>query len=283
MSSGGKFFVTLWGGVGDFLKMYYNHDQWRKLESFKKRHPHCNIKALVYSLNPTAKDLITYHSAIDSVFQPEEGLIEVRTKGLGAYANGREWLHNQTRLLRPLKQTKARIFLSSEDASFVNDILQQTEGKYIVIHPFSAMNPKVLTSRTTMTTDKYIPIIEGLNKKGYKVVLLGASRETQKEEFNYESDRTINLINKTSIRSALSLVTKANGFIGTNSCFMCQAMLEKKPCFVITSYFWKDRVHKNGFIAKGLKESRSQFVFLPQNRSEAPYKQIQQKATNWFK
>ena len=282
MSSGGKYFVTLWGGLGDFVKMYYSHVQWRKLEAFKKQYPNTYIKAIVYSLNPNAKGLIEYHPCIDEVFQPKEKLLEVRAKGLGSYANGYAWLQNRKEITKKLPKSKPRIYLSEEDKQLFRKVRKKTKNKYIVIHPFSAMAPNLLTSRTTMSTEHYIPIIEGLEKKGYKIVLLGASRKNLTEEMEYSSRSCINLINKTSVRTALKLVAKSQGFIGTNSCFMCEAMLEKKPCFIITSYFWKNKAYKNGFIAQGLKNTRSTFTFLPQNRANANYKEIQTGAINWF-
>jgi len=283
MSSGGKYWVHLWGGLGDFLKMYYSQNQWRRLESIKKKNPNVTIKALVYSLNPAAKDLIEYHPAIDEVFQPEGGLIEVRSKGIPSYADGYTPLVHQKALIKQAKRSTPVIYLSDEDKSQVQQVIGSIAGKFVVIHPFSAMPPHVPTSRTTMTADKYIPIIEGLGKKGIKSVILGAGRPNRQEKFDYESEHTVNLIDKTSVRSALRLVSRSDGFIGTNSCFMCEAMLERKSCFVVTSYFWENRIHKNGFIANGLKNTRSTFRFLPKNRNKAPYAKIQREAINWFK
>jgi ADP-heptose:LPS heptosyltransferase len=278
-----KYFVTLWGGLGDFLKMYYGHAQWRKLESLKKKYPNTHVKAVVFSLNKNAKSLVEYHPAVDEVLQPEGKLIEVRTKGLGAYSGNHKWLQKQQHILKTLNPTRPKIYLSEQDKHLVSKIVAETQGRFIIIHPFSAMLPNLPTSRTTMSVDKYIPIIEGLGEKGYKSIILGSDRPKAPEKFDYESEHVINLVDQTSVRSALKLVSRANGFIGTNSCFMCGAMLEKKPCFVVTSYFWENRVNRNGFLVKGLKDSRSKFTFIPQNRNKANYKRIQQEAINWFK
>lgn len=283
MSSGGKYWVHLWGGLGDFLKMYYGQNQWRKLEDIKKQHPNIKIKALVYSLNPNAKDLITYHPALDEVFQPKEGLIEVRTKGIGSYAGEYTPLVQQKELIKRTQKTRPKIYLSEEDRKLVNDTISSISGEFIIIHPFSAMPHKIPTSRTTIEAEKYIPIIEKLGEQGKTSVILGSNIGNKIEKFDYESPYAINLINKTSVRSALSLVSRSQGFIGTNSCFMCEALLERKPSFVITSYFWKNRAYKNGFIASRLKHTRGHFTFLPQDRSKANYKKIQNEAVAWFK
>lgn len=278
----GKFYITLWGGLGDFLKIYYTHHVWRCLEHLKTKYPSCHVKALIYSLNPSSQDLITHHPAINEVFQPELPLLEMRKKGLKAFAGEHTPLGSAGPWVKSLKGTRTKVYLSPQDQQFVTAIKKQA-GKYIAIHPFSAMPGHLPHSRTTMSADNYLPIIEGLKKNGYNVVILGKSRPHRAETFEFEADNIINLVNKTNVREALTLVNDAAGFIGANSGFMCSAWLEKKRSFVITSYLWKTQITKNGFTNRRWQQPQNKVVFLPKERASAPYDKIQQEAINWFR
>jgi len=284
MYSGGKYWLHLWGGIGDFIKMYYAHKVWRKIEDIKNKNPNVKIKALVYSLNKNAKELIEYHPAIDEIFHPKGKLFEVRKKGISSYAEDYTPLASEKQLLKQAKETKPKIYLSPTDKQLVDETIKSITGKFVIIHPFSAMSAVFPTTRTTMPADKYIPIVEGLSKKGIYSIILGCTNSTEagkQEKFSYESPYVKNLIDKTSVRSALDLVKRSHGFIGTNSCFMCAAFLEKKPSYVITSSYWKDKTSK-GFIANNLKKINGHFVYLPEDKSGVNYNKIQQKAIEWF-
>lgn len=282
MSSGGRLYITLWGGLGDFLKAYYEIRAWRALEDIKKKHPSLYIKAIVYSLNASAKDILTYHPAIDDVFQPKEKLLEVRTKGLPSYAKGLQSIGTRAGLIKSARKSKPRIYLSEEDKKFVADTVGDI-GKYVVIHPFSTMPYRLLDSRTAMLPERYTPIIKGLNRNGYKAIILGASRPNSKELFEYEDDNVINLIDKTNARTALNILYRSNGFIGTNSCFMCAAWLEGIKSFIIAPQIWKKRTKGNGFMRQRYKQPQNRVIFLPLDREIANYNAIQQEAVNWFK
>jgi ADP-heptose:LPS heptosyltransferase len=277
-----KFFVTMWGGLGDFLKIYYTHHSWRCLKEFKKQLPRSHVKALVYSLNPWAKDFIRHHPYIDEIVEPKLPLLEMRKKGLATFAGNYRPLGHAGKWVKKLKKSKPQIYLSENDKKFVNQIKNQA-NKYIAIHPFSAMPASAAHGRTTMAADKYMPIIEGLGKRGYSVVVLGKTRPNMAEVFDFEADNMINLVNETNVRTALALVNDADGFIGTNSCFMCLAWLEKKKSFIITSYLWETQIKKNGFTSRRHLEPQNKVMFLPRDRSTAPYDRIQRKAINWFR
>jgi ADP-heptose:LPS heptosyltransferase len=291
MTTNNKFYITLWGGLGDFLKIYYTHHNWRCLEALKARRPDIKIKALVYSLNPSAKEFIEHHPCIDEIFQPDLPLVEMRIKGLKAFkefiehhpciADGYIPLQNAGPWIRNLPKSKPAIYLSDKDKQFIKDIRKRTK-RYIALHPFSAMPAHPAHSRTAMATDKYMPIIEGLGKKGYSVITLGKSRPHRSETFDFEADNLINLVNKIDSRIALALVDGSAGFIGANSCFMCHAWLEQKRSFVVMSYLWATQITKNGFTNNRRKQPQNKIVFLPKDRDSAPYGRIQQEAINWF-
>jgi len=294
MSSGGKYYITLWGGIGDFLKSYYSQNDWKKLENFKKQNPNTYIKAIVYSLNPTAKDVFTYHPAIDEMFIPQGKFMEIRKRGIVSgnrfsikklgqfYANDCVPLDSALKGNSKVKPSHPIIYLSEADKEQLKEIFTKITKKFVVIHPFSAMDIDYPGTRTIISSEKYIPIIQGLAKKGYQSIVLGATRANRDELFEYEDENTINLVSKINIRVALSILKQTDNFIGTNSCFMCYAFLEDKKCFVITNNSWKKKAFDNGFMKKYLAKPKNKIVFLPEKNNDTQCVKIQNEAIDWF-
>jgi hypothetical protein len=103
-------------------------------------------------------------------------------------------------------------YLPTEELSF-----ELPETPYVLIHPVSTWPSR------TWSAENWMNLTKELNEKGYNVVSIGKdSSETgffnvQKPVFNFEIEKGINLMNKTSISDCWHLMINASAFVTMDS------------------------------------------------------------------
>ncbi|GAF82089.1 unnamed protein product, partial [marine sediment metagenome] len=127
-----------------------------------------------------------------------------------------------------------KIYLNEEDEnSLVAHI--PTKG-YVIMHPFAGD-----AIRINLPIEEYFSIAKLLIKEfDYRVIIIGGTSQrvigkisrTINEEFPYEADGIVNLINKVNLRVACSLTLSASHFIGSNSAFYCVRLGTKKSASI---------------------------------------------------
>jgi ADP-heptose:LPS heptosyltransferase len=89
--------------------------------------------------------------------------------------------------------------------------------KYVLIHPVSTWESR------TWSAENWMQLTQNLNDLGYNVISIGKdSSETgffnvQKPVFNFEIEKGMNLMNKTSISDCWHLINKAHCFVTMDS------------------------------------------------------------------
>jgi ADP-heptose:LPS heptosyltransferase len=219
-----KLYLHDGGGLGDVIKHHIRGQRgWEYLKPLKEEHPDIEIKVMLTCINPQARELIRYNPYIDTIesylwtHPARAHLRRIIEEHKGDYSP----LLEATGLLRTLQPAVPEIYLNTEDQEIIDLITGQ--GKYIFIHPFSGE-----PSRIAFPSEQYPALIDRLiDELGYSVVVVGGTYKknltthvVMSESLAYERDGLFNLVNKTNARVATILAQKAQGFIGTWSCYI---------------------------------------------------------------
>jgi ADP-heptose:LPS heptosyltransferase len=288
-----KVYVRLYAGMGDFFKRYFLQCTWQCLEDLKAKHPEVKINALLASQTVPALDLVDHHPCIDEVVKPMLHTKQVKEMGPEHFMGDHVPLSN--RMAQQFELKMPPIYLSESDEVFVDAIQVAANHKYIVVHPFSG---DIIgnTTRSPLKPARYAPIVRALVESGYSVVLLGSSwsrllPEARKpgrtrmieEKFNWETTGLVNLIDKTNIRTAVELVKRSNGFVGTASSFMCAAWsLGSVRSVILTSERWREPLTNMVWAKDRIKEPQNKVVYIPKNRTPQTFQDIETETAGWF-
>lgn len=218
-----KFFIYTQGGLGDTIRKYFNgQEEWQYLPALKKKFPDVKIKLIIMSHNPQAIEFFRYHPLIDEIVCGPWEDPNIEETAAGLYAGDYQQLQGNSILDGLEAATCNKVYLNEKDKDFVSQI---TEGsKFIVLHPFASQQRKIV-----FPIKEYFPLVDELiDDLGFNVIIIGANWTSTKkqnqrhlsEQFPYDRDGVINLINKTNSRTAIRLVQKAEGLISVRSfCF----------------------------------------------------------------
>jgi ADP-heptose:LPS heptosyltransferase len=219
-----KVYIHDGGGLGDIIKHYIRNEHgWGYLEPLKKAYPDIEIKVMLTCINPQIEEFIKYNPHIDTIesylwtHPARSGVRRCIEEHKGDYVS----LLEATSLLETVESIKPKIYLNADDQETISSVTSQ--GKYIFVHPFSGE-----IKRMAFPVEQYPRIIDKLiDRLGYNVVVVGGSYkknwirdETMDESFDYEREGLFNLVNRTNARVATILAQKAQGFVGTWSCYI---------------------------------------------------------------
>jgi len=216
-----KVYLGLIGGLGDVIYQYLHDPAWQSLADYKTKNPNAYVKAIVVSHNPLAHQIVELNPYIDAVEQhpPKR---EMRDKNWKHHEVIHQYAQGESRLIGSNLTHKRPVFyLKNSEVEFVNQLII---GKTAVVHPFASEE-----ARVCIPPKNYRSIVDKLRYKGFNVIMLGGSyvksfgeeeKYNKVEEFSYpKTDGFTNLIDKTNVRTSLALVTNADLFVGTWSCY----------------------------------------------------------------
>lgn len=261
--------VYLWvyGGYGDSICAYLNGGwgisntqgcnksgkgsiYWDRLKSLKKITPSIGTRVIVMSGNPQTMMLVANNPYVDEIIRIPT-LRDVNTAGtkvqkyINKHINGHQDIDlfiKKSNCVYPSNVNQ--IYLDNIEDQIYNDIIKQTQGKYIVIHPYASIE-----TRRPVNDQEYVSVAERIEEEtGYKSIVLGGSfnkkslldngnylNSTITEDFYYESDSIINLVNKSSMILGTKLTMNALITIGAWSCHTTSAMSLGKPTVIFTT------------------------------------------------
>ena len=229
-----NFYIHTGGGLGDMIKHYFwgNHG-WRYLKPIKEKYPNTKIKLITTCCNPIGHSLFENIPYLDEI-EPHPWVDPNRPwEQLNKYIKDYNNLA-KTKDLEITESIPTEVYLNQKDKETLAEYTP--DNKYIIMHPFAGDS-----IRMNLPVQEYFPLAKLLiNEFGYTVIVIGGQSQrvigkisrTINEQFPYESDGLINLINKVNLRVACALTLSASHFIGTNSAFYCVRLATKKPASI---------------------------------------------------
>lgn len=239
-----KIFVKGGGGLGDLIREYFGgQDYWGYLKGIKDKYPDIKIKAVLCIHNPQATEFLKYNPYLEKIeqypWQVDGEPVFNKYKEDYAFIRDAEGIFNE------LIYEKPSIYLNKEEEEFVKHI--QEMGNYVFIHPFAG-----LKDRVALPIGEYPDLINRIiDDLGYNVVIQGGSykrtnqggSEEIQEIFEYQRKGLFNLVGKTNARIAVRLVQNASGFIGTHSCYVLIAWIEKIRSVLVVPEKLREYLH----------------------------------------
>lgn len=243
--------VPAFGTLGDLI-VNLDEPEWRCLRAVKERHPQVKLRGIVCSLSPGAEDLILMNPYLDEFAKVEwDGIGDPNT--IYPFVRLRDYLDLDTYDLDPFQ-----FYLTPQEAEKWESRLKDQE--YIVVHPFARIESRHLQNHIDL--ESMIDDIHQLTN--LPVFIVGKSGErTQEpgntqmmhvdEKFGIHRDYIHNLINRTNIREAAWIVSKAKYFVGTHSAFCHAAYVSKVrslvfcPWVYLHYYLITGQIDKLGF------------------------------------
>ncbi len=245
-----KFFIQTDGGLGDNIRQYFVQHAWGTLLKFKENFPNCTIKVIARCTKEEGGEFFKEIPYIDEVETQITAawweMLPLKTEGYYNYKllfddgdthYGNEWQELRIKASKiPYQQPK--VYLNKEEQELFNEI---RSSKYIFVHPFSGTthrNPLLVKG-----CNKYMRIVFDtlIDTYGYKMVVVGGDYTNTTmvkdkiarglpitEEYPYNRDGIINLVNKTNSRTSMALALNADRQIGTHSAFVTQACEAKE-------------------------------------------------------
>lgn len=238
-----KYILMYGGGFGDVLLNYLMLEA-GYLESLKEKEPDCKIVVAIMSHNISSRSIFENHPLIDKIIYKEcdnmyskffhemsKDYTIIKAHGSLQYGfsiqTQREYI-----LLDNLIYKQPSFYLTDKEKMTADNILSMKN--FTVIHPFAGEESRSFKNKLDLRK-----IIDNLCNSGTTVVLLGGSSDRTiinscrlTEEFDYERDKLVNLINKHSAALQSYICSNATNFIGTMSCFSCVAEACKIPSMV---------------------------------------------------
>jgi len=262
-------YLWLYGGYGDCVCAYFNGGgginnviapgkngkgsmHWDRLISIKKTNPRIITRAIVISGNPASALLVSSNPYIDEVVRiPTLRNINTVNKKVKKYILQHIISHKDidtfvvnNKHKHKFKQITNKIYLNTIEENVYKDVIEQTNGKYIVIHPYASIK-----TRKPVHDSEYVTLAEKIYQKtGLKSIILGGSfnkksilddgtqlNSTVSENFCYESDKIINFVNSSTLPLGTYIVSGAAAVIGTWSCHTTVGMALCKPTVIYTT------------------------------------------------
>lgn len=279
-------FIPCGGGLGDVIQCYLanpiTHDcqipldqyqtsdnyisiWFRRLESFREKHPDVKIKVISNCHNPAIRELFEYHPSVD--------LFELWKYGKVVEEDKTKWEreHDGFRYIRycydyhDYKPSDPVVYMSDSEYKLFFSI---NSSLYIVLHPFAGIK-----HRMPISTEEYYNLAKIFISKGYRVVVIGGSytrntdtMEPTIEEFPYYCEGMYNLVGGASVRLFTNLCMNAAGFIGTHSSMILPAWYAgvKSVCIVPSTHDggqpWEEFASSGNPTAWGFKQDFNKTV-----------------------
>jgi hypothetical protein len=288
-----KIYLWLYGGYGDCVVAYMHGGlgldnkimptkcgkgsrYWDKIGSIKKLHPSSIIRAVVISGNPMAAKLALRNPYIDEVVKlPTLNGVNTVSDRVKNYilqnVSGHidvDYFIESAQNIKKYKSKKNEIYLSNLEKLKLDSLKKVIGSGYVVMHPFASID----TRRPVISND-YIALAEEIYKQTQmkSIVVGGSFSKTKKlqsgqflkdkvtEEFSYESDAVINIVNESSILLDTKLVLGARAVIGSWSCHTTTGLSIAKPTVVYTTqkaYNFFEKITKKKF-KRGLRTNKT--------------------------
>jgi hypothetical protein len=236
-----KIWIPTGGGLGDIVRCYLKDEPfWGYLKNLKEVRPRTKIKVISTSHNPETPALFKYTPFIDEV--QEMGWMLDGSAIQKQQSIGYTSIHDAMGHLRTLKHTPPDFYLGPEDEDQYNSIV--SSGRYVFVHPFAmraAMPLEEFAYMTDRLIDQYKMHVVIVGANHVRVARKGATgpndpggRLSMKEEFNYERPGLFNLTNRSNVRVAMKLCSRATRFLGHCSCYNIVAWIKGIKSFVFS-------------------------------------------------
>lgn len=233
--------LNVGGGLGDILRVMlcgnvgypWCEAYWGMIETWRieRERP---IKLIVSSHNPSAAELFKYASWIDELVTipwRNDGTAIVQEFAGIDYEPLTLKLQQQIEYEYRAKWQRPEIYMTREEKSEAEEIINK--GQYVLLYPFGGYGARI-------GAEKYIPLIEKLNRKKIRVILVGDSYKRSDvsitESFDYESLLVTNLVGRNNCRLTSYLATQAFAYIGSLGCYMHPAIAFNRKIFALTCY-----------------------------------------------
>lgn len=249
-----KIYFTVGGGCGDCLNTFFTGDL-TYAQSMKEIAPDTEVLVICRSSNASVDGIFTNHPFFNAV-----KVVSVLGDALDiaiqeAESNG--YVHwSQVFDYNQLYRTAQQVFLTPEEEVEVQSI--SNLGTYIAVHPFNSAGTGIAATHFEVNTD-YPRIIKQIIDAGYNVVQVGGdwthipTNNIQRENFEYDHPKFINLVNKFNIRMIARTVMNAAKFIGTSSVWMVVAAVTGIPTFMILPVHMADILNDEAATGQGLR------------------------------
>lgn len=236
-----KIWIPTGGGLGDIVRCYLKDEPfWGYLKNLKEVRPRTKIKVISTSHNPETPALFKYTPFIDEVQELGwmlDGRAIQQHEGKGYVS-----VHAAMETLRHLKHEPPDFYLGPEDQQQYDSVI--ANGRYVFIHPFAM--------RAALPLDEFVYMTDQLiDRYGFNVVIVGANhvrvarkgavnphdpggKLPMKEELDYERPGLFNLVNKSNVRVAMKLCSRADRFLGHCSCYNIVAWIRGIKSFVFS-------------------------------------------------
>lgn len=197
------------------------------------------------------------------------------------HSNGHVFIKSVPGLFEGLDYKKPQIYLNKEEKIQVETI--KNAGKYIVIHPFAG-----LRDRIAFPIEKYPGLIDEIIDTGYNVIVIGGSytrinRDGQEEVIEileYSRKGLFNLVGNTNARVATRLIQDASGFIGTHSCYILVASIEKIRSILIAPEGLGGYLNTDDANAKIIRNDFTKIIYISNNPN---FKETNREVIEWLK
>lgn len=226
-------FLGLIGGLGDIIYGYRNSKEWGSLTQFKENNHSSVVKAIIVSHNPSARSIVDLNPYIDIVecHSPKR---EMRDLG---------WTHRQvieqySNKFEPIKisnyNIQQKIYLSKYERNYVLSLMDE---KTVIFHPFASEQARKLDTSVSLR------IVDRLLNNNLRVIVIGSSYTKSfgiEEQYNkievfphIRNKNFVNLIDKANPRVCIGMITMANLFVGSWSCYGVSAWLHGRRSIII--------------------------------------------------
>ena len=275
-----KVFVKGGGGLGDLIREYLGGEKyWGYLEGIKERYPDIKVKAILCIHNPQAKEVLKYHPCLNEIEQYPWQLDG--TPIFFSHSDGHVFIKSVHGLFSGLEYKKPEVYLKKEEEVQVETI--KNAGKYMVIHPFAG-----LKDRIAFPIEKYPALIDEIIDTGCNVIVIGGSyarinrdgKEEVNEVFDYSRKGLFNLVGNTNARVATRLIQSASGFIGTHSCYILVASIEKIRSILIAPERLREYLNSDDANAKIIRNDFTKTIYI---NSSPDFEGIKQETIKWLK
>ena len=299
-----KVYIPCGGGLGDVIQSYLaspdNHwiqshevpdkfptsdnylSLWfRRLESFKFQNQDSSIIVKAMCHNPAITQLFQYHPFIDyTELIRYEDIGEWWRGECDGYKNIRYYKSNDddNRDYEEYIPSEPVIYLSDSEYKYFNSIICKP---FVVIHPFAG-----LKHRAVLDEKDYINIIDRLIDEGLFPIVIGGTYkrntlnpEFTNEEFYYETDGMLNLVNRSSVQFNVRLAMECKGFIGTHSSMILPAWYNKvhSVCIVPPTHdggqAWEEFASSGNPTAWGFKQDFNKTIIV-RDKNNIDYEEI---------
>lgn len=273
-----KVYVVGGGGLGDLLREYFGgQDYWGYLKGVKEKYPGIKIKAILCIHNPQAKEFLKYNPYLEKI---EQYPWQIDGEPIFfEHSNDYVFIRSISGIFEGLEYEKPKVYLNREEEALVETI--KNSGKYIFIHPFAGLKDHI-----ALSIEEYPDLIDRIIDLGFNVVVVGGSykrinqggNDEIEEEFEYEKVDLFNLVGRVNSRIATRLAQGASGFIGTHSCYILIASIEKIKSVLIVPEGIREYLNSGDANAKIVRNDFTKTIYM-----NGDVKGIKKEIVEWIK